>query len=497
MAEKEEKPVDPRTYFKDWDEVEVTKDQLVKYTGTYPKPANRFRIIIESPNAGIEAMYFWSLSQFRGIGYPTVDKLTDLFSASEASSMFGAGQQRLGLSQDRVMQFLRVIHDMVRSIPVYVRELRAIAERLDYYEKSQKKDPNSDGSEITLKGLYVDLVEGGSKSPASVFGLAQQVGFVILPDLFFRMRRNVGEDEIDFWKRVDSLEKDFNPNVVTTLKRKLTQYYTWKKHSELELKRRRSYLLKYLRQYYSTIKLYMNWVKPYLRVVKNLQLDLDKNTRAELVKAFETSMVEVEVLGRKAEEKSKSKDPKTGKTTMTYNCILLTFNYRTKPSMAVTTPDYQHRGPVHVGEAEITWRSYAWSDKDIEAYRKIREQEEFDLLKGINETLRASLEGVEDDLKKFLDEADKEASPPKKEEQKPKGLPAFESFMEPITAPIKGAHEAIGAVWGGFKDVAKAFWPETKKGGGSPAKKDIEKSAKKMTYLFYKNFKKAHGMVAW
>lgn len=493
MAEKEE--ASPKEHFKDWDKVEISKDQILEYANQYPEPENRFRVIYEVPGTGIESLYFWSLTHLRQLGYPIIDKITDLFSASESSSLFGAGQQRLGLTQDRVMQFLRLIHDMVRSIPVYVRELRAIAERVSIYEKTEEDDKEGEAAEKTLKGLYVDLVEGGAKSPASVFGLSQQVGFVVLPNLFFETRQGPDESDKDFKERVADMTDDFPQDVVTVLQRKLFQYYNWKKHSEQELKRRRSYLLRYMRQYYSTIKLYMHWVKPYLRAIKRLGLDLEKNTQTELIRAFETSLVEIEVLAQKVEKDTKDKGEK-GKGP--FNCILMTFNYRTKPSMTHTTPDFQHRGPSHVGEAEITWRSYSWYAKDIEMYKKLKAEEDIDLLKNIDETLRAALEGVEDDLATFLKEADAEVfgEEAKEETKKPK-RPPLESFMSPITSIFKGAGESVKAMTGGFKDILKAFWPAAKKDGGGKSDKAVQTAAKKSCFLHYKNFKKAHNMTTW
>ncbi|HSU72394.1 MAG TPA: hypothetical protein VLJ21_00920 [Candidatus Binatia bacterium] len=491
MAEKKEDKLanlKPAEYFEEvakqakssaWDSVEFAKDQIKSYKGQYPKPVNRFRVILEGPNASIEGVYFWCLTHFRMIGFPVVDKISDIFTASEASSLFGAGQQRLGLTQDRVMQFLRVIHDMVRSLSVYVRELRAIGERLSYYEKAKQKGSESDSAEKTLKGYFVDLVEGGSKSPASVFGLAQQVGFVILPHLFFETRQFPGESDGDFWKRVDSLEKDFPKDTITVLRRKLTQYHTWKKATEVELTRRRSFLLRYFRQYYSTIKLYMNWVKPYLKVINRLGMNLERNTQAEIVRAFETSLVEIEILGRKAEKDGFE------------SCILMTFQYRTKPSMSITTPDFQHRGPVHVGEAEVTWRSYGWNELDVKKFKQLREQEDFELLTGIDETLKSALEGVDEDLRKYLEESEKEAFP--KEEKKEEKPPV--RMFEPIISMARGTKETAQAIGGGFEDVFRIFFPAGAK--TEDARDGASKGAKKWCFIHYKNFKKSHGLAAW
>jgi hypothetical protein len=515
MAGKKEdvKPADkhPFDYFTRWDVLEVTKDQFRAFSpardkdGTvtsagpyYPNPANGFRVILEGPNASIEGIYFWCLTQFRMIGFPVVDKINDVFTASESSSLFGAGQQRLGLTQDRVMQFLRVIHDMVRSLSVYIRELRAISERLSYYDKSKQKDGEGDSAEKTLKGIFVDLVEGGAKNPASVFGLSQQVGFVILPHLFFETRKKYSsksdekersqeqaEFDKEFWARVDKLDSanggDFPKDVITVLKRKLLQYDTWRKHTEGELKRRRSFLLRYFRQYYSTIKLYMTWVKPYLKTINRLGMNLDRNSSAEIVRAFETSLVEIEILGRRAADDKGNE-----------NCILMTFQYRTKPSMSMTTPDFQHRGPVHVGEAEVTWRSYGWNQTDIKKFKELKNQEDIDLLKNIDDTLKAALEDVEGDLKKYLEESEKEAFP-KKEEKK--DVRPKQSLFEPVVAMVTGGKEVIGAVTHGFGDIGRAFFPPDEKKDDSKDK--AISLAKKMCYLHYKNFKKSHGLATW
>jgi hypothetical protein len=528
MADKKEgeKETTPEEYFEGkWDSVELLKDQMVEFKG-YPKPGNRFHVIMEAPNTSIEPIYFWCLTHFRGLGYPVVDKLTDLFSATESSSLFGATNQRLGLTQDRVMGFLRVINDMVKGIPPYIREVRAIDEVMRHYVDSEKFGEVGQASETTLKGRFVDLVEGGTKSPASVFGLANTVGFAALPDLFFQFRVNKDDVEIDpktgkvknwYTERVaEKIAKmstthpagkgEFNPQLIGVLQRKLKQYYSWKQSSKMELETRHRYLAKYLRQYVSTIKLYMNWAKPYLKQIKRLGLDINQSSNAELVRAFESSLIEIEVLARKAEPKTKQgKGP--------YNCILLTFKYRTKPSMSFTTQDYQHRGPVHVGEADMTWRSYSWDEKDIEMFKKAQAEEEFDLLKSIDKTLELALEDVSEEFSDWLKNVDihtedqKKRDKDKAEEERLAKIEAekpnfIAAMFTPITDGVKSTGEVFGAVAKGTTDVFKMFKSkssdkDTDKYELTDAKKAVLKSAKVMCYLHYKNFKKSHGMVAW
>ena len=72
----------------------------------------------------------------------------------------------------------------------------------------------------------VDMKDGGAKSPASVYGMASQLGFAILPDLFFAAPP-MKSSEVD--RYVDSL--DFNRKVKEVLKRKLYSYLIWKEHT--------------------------------------------------------------------------------------------------------------------------------------------------------------------------------------------------------------------------------------------------------------------------
>src|SRR3989338_3524830 len=139
----------------------------------YPKPTKCYRFILSREGVSIEDVYFYYLDSLRhDWGSPEFDKITDIFSASEQSSFFGASQQRLGIQQDKVSQFLAAIGKMVKELFQFVRELRILDERLALYKDSSSPDSKGRASaEISLKGIWIDLVEGGSKSPGSVYGM--------------------------------------------------------------------------------------------------------------------------------------------------------------------------------------------------------------------------------------------------------------------------------------------------------------------------------------
>lgn len=465
--------------FNDEEEMELEVNTFGK-TG-YPKASKRYRFIFARQDASIEQVYFWFLDSIRhDWGVPKFDKIVDVFAASEQSAFFGTSQQRIGIQQDKVSTFLAAIGKMVKELFQFVRELRILDERLAMYNDSMSQDSKTRKSaEISLKGIWIDLVEGGAKTPSSVYGMAREVGFTILPDLFFSVHPT-SIAKID--AAVDGL--DFNRKVKEVLKRKLRTYMEWKRATHSELTTRRKFTLQYFRQHYDIIRMYMDWLKPYLRNIRRLGLDYKKMDSADLVSAFEGSMVEVEVLAKK-------KKPEFGKYT---SCIVLHFMHRTRPQMSFQTEGYQ-RGPVHMGKVEVTMRAYAWTDDQIEKYKKMRQDEDLQLLTTIDDSLKLAMESLGDELKKYLVEAGEtlfaEEIAKNKKEQKPKQPSVFDPFL------------SIGR---GFGEMFSSFSPAglfkgfTSGGSSIKDKKSkgaAEKDAQGSMFYTFKNYRKAHRMVTW
>ena len=437
------------------------------------KPEEQYALEIEEAGAGVERFYFWILNFIQstppsGLNYKRVEKIRDIFSASESSSYFGNIEQRKGLQQDKVSQFLATVGKMLKDTFQIIRELRIIEERLDYYKKSEAGD---ESSEIALKSIWIDLVEGGAKNPTSVLGLATQVGFTILPDLFFHIHP---KNSKDVEGKVSSLSKEgINKKVQEVLSRKLTQYITWKETTRKEINQRWTFILKYLRQHYETIRLYMTWVRPYLKNIKKLQMQ--ETDKPEMISAFETSLIEIEILAI-AKEKGKS----------TYNpCIHVKFEYVAIPQMA-----YQQelqRGAIHTGRTNITMSAYSLTEEQIEDYKKKKEEEDMELLSSLN----SAMDALKDDLKKYLEKADGEFK--EKKEEKKKEISAVQKLIKGLTDPIKDVKE-------GFTELFKLQKSEDKNVSSWKAqqeKKKGETDSVKQMFILYDVFKKAHGMVTW
>lgn len=477
--------------YADHDEMEVAKDQMMLLD--YPAPVNKYQLVYEAPHESIEPIYFWSLGHLKyDWGFPIIHKITDIFTAAQHSSFYGAAAQRLGLAQDKVSQYLATIGKMIRDMFQLVRELRIIDERRQYYEDADK---GYSGAEQALKGLWADMVDGvvgGQRTTTNIFTMAQQLQFASLPDLFFStpitektVKLSPGralEGAID--EVVDKRAEGFNQQVRNILKRKLYQFLVWKQQTYQELKQRRKFTIDYLRQHWNVIRMYITWIKPYLRHIRQLGADVSKMSSAELISSFEGSMVEIEILAQKIPEKNKNY----------YTCLLLSFHYRTKPTLPFSQEGGFHRGPLHVGETTVFWRAYSWTEDQIKKFIEMKEKEDFDMITSIDQSLKDAMDALGEDLDKYLKEAGEEYEREKAKEEK-----------KPVKQP--GILEPFAGVGKGFTEMFKAFVPKKGEKKKRPKKEDIEKEkaeqktaatdAQKTLWQHYNNFKKAHKLLSW
>ena len=471
---------DKKAYFKDYKEeiMEKSMNQFI-YTG-YPMPGSNYvdsfnhrrRLVYETYTKPIEETYFWILQHLtEGMdGFPIAEKIIDVFTASEQSSFWGQSSTRLGVQQDKVSQYLATIGKMIKDLFQLVREVRVLNERLGYYDDSEDASSKSrESAEITLKGIFVDMAEGGSKNPSSVFGMSTQLQFTTLPDLFFGVHPPTPQDVDEY---VDKLE--FNDAVKRVLKRKLRSFMEWKKHTHSELSTRRKFTLKYMRQHYDVIHMYLNWIRPYLRNIARLQsehMEEKKLTTADLVSAFEGSLLEVEFLARKMPEGNSKY----------YACVLCNFVLRTRPEMSFHQEGYRHQGPVHMGRVEVIMRSYAWCDKDVQSYKNLRDAEDFEMIGKIDRSVKDAMEGLGQELQQYLIDAGEDI------------------LTKDSTEEVEEKKKAPG-VLSTFIDIKPKS--KVKKKKEDPIKKSKEKKkalgdAQQSMWVTYKNYKKAHGFLAW
>jgi len=470
---------------KKWDKTDDADEKLGKFvdeekrelhagsepspTG-YPRSDYSNRLIYQNNSLNLEESYYWVLTQLqvdKSYRKDEIIKVTDIFSASEMSTYWGTSSQRLGIQQDKASQFLKGISEMVKSMFQLIRDLGIIDEKINYYKSSfsDNEKESSDG-ELVLKGQFVDLVEGGTQNPSSVFGLSQKVGFTMLPDFFFRthiqMKEDIEDDEIGR-KVTEAIEtrirgKIANKQFQDVLQRKLSQYYRWKIRTYKQLKINRNVFKSYLRQHYNTIRLYMQWIRPYLINIKRLTTSQRMADSPELVSAFEGNMIEIEILANKTIAGYKS-------------CIIANFQYRTVPHLDYI-PNYGQQRSTMTGRVEINLKTYTWTQDQVKSYIAMKEEEDLDMLKEIMGGIQEGMDSMTVEVMKYLNE-DKE-----KEEKEEKEKV---SIFEPFTELTRG----LGSV---FK-----FTRKEKPGDKTAAAQKSKNSA----FQLFHYYKKAHKLVAW
>ena len=127
----------------------------------------------------------------------------------------------------------------------------------------------------------------------------------------------------------------------------------------------------------------------------------------------------------------------------------------------------------------------------------MRNDEVVEILGSMDESLKAAMDAVGDDLTKYLKEVGEEFPEDiKKKEQAEK---------EAKEEKLAGAAEPFIAIFKGFKEMFTAFAPSLAfKSKPGKSEFEMKKSSKKAQgamelamYQTYKNFKKAHGMRHW
>ena len=181
------------------DTLEMQKDQVMLMP--YPRPENKYYFIYEVPHESVEPIYYWLLGHMTyDWGYPVVHKISDIFTAAEHSSFYGASAQRLGLAQDKVAQYLATIGKMIKDMFQLVRELRWIDERKKYYEDTEA---GKEGAEVALKeGKLLVLVPREMPFTAiqleNMLKLARLGAAVMPPQPAFYNRPKKLDDAVDF-----------------------------------------------------------------------------------------------------------------------------------------------------------------------------------------------------------------------------------------------------------------------------------------------------------
>ncbi len=495
----------------------LEKNPLMTRKSLDPKNGiGKLLIRLESMGGGIEKHYFWLMrflkgtkapqyagKGFTGFGINAIEvyKIKDQFDASVSSSFHGQIGSKISAVQQQVSTYLAQIGQMTKTLFPIVREIRIMDERLEYYKDSFWDKKEADGerkerareAEIALKSTWIEVVEQGMQNPNSIYSMSTKLGFITLPDLFFSINpdgttpEQQRENMTKYLKQMKD-QKEINDKVLNALVKKLYQYFTWKQKTWYEMQHTYKFRVKNLRQHYNVVKLYMSWLKPLLTTLKRLQMQDENST--ELVSAFETSKLELELLAiiGKGKIDVEKKDNK-------YNaCIMVRLTHVTKPEMSYTQGGQKQ--PTHMGDTIIEFEPYVVTDQQISDYRKHCDEKLVELIPGeemnMVKDITDAMDSLGDDVKAYLLEAEG-IDVTKDEEKKEESVDFFE--------PVKALFEGFKIFVPDFKkkeeedESVEIVYKGEKQRDLERDKKGLEKKASSITWNVYDIFKKANGLL--
>ncbi len=430
----------------------------------------KYEIIYDSFGEGLEPIYYWILDFLRdtgpsGLGMD-VKKGVEEFEASVTSGYFGEMGQRATLMQQKSMDYLGAINQVIKSILNLIYDLKEFEIRLSDYDKLKSKEAKTrmEGA-YALKGVWMDNVDA-KKGRGSINMLAQDLGFITLRDAFFIVEN---KDKI--------MDLDLNERVKRILLRKYAEYMEWLGHSEKEIRNRYQVERSYLRSQVATLKLYTNWVKPYLKAAQKLRMK-EFNT-PDLVNSFSTMEMKLGLYGKKevkAEQVHETFAEVKLKTNYFY-VVEVMMDFRSVPSAVTVSGQRQY---VQGGRVQMFFKGYVFDQIELEAYESAELYEDLDL---VDHWVGGSLKQLYEELERYMALSEDTEVKPEKEKKKPK-----------MENPFAGVLKGFGEIVKPLKSLLPARNPQ------SFVEDDVralaEKQAKDKTVLAYTIYKKTHGMLS-
>lgn len=439
-------------------------------------PVANYNLSYDSMGEGLEPLYFWTLDFMRdkapgGLGLDKVIKTEEGFEASASSGYFGELGARASVMQDRAMKILETVNNVLRGIVNIIYDLKEFEIRLKEYDKLHSDDKaEAEAAKLAVKGVWMDQVDI-KKGRGSINMMAQQLQFVTLRDAFMQ-----AENEADVKKM------DLNKRVQNILLRKISEYLIWEKESEKELRKRFSIERNYLKAQVNSMRLYIKWIKPYLKAAQKLGMK-EFNT-PDIVAAFNNMQMELSLLGRR-EIQPIDVHPSFAKfepEKKIFACLEITFNFRTVPYAARGQASTSY---IHTGKTDITFNGYVLDSDQIGIMEAQELYEDMGLIEHLTDI---SLKELQEDLDKFLKEEPEEKEKKKKKFKIESPFGDLRKGFDDMIEPVKDVGKT-------FKGIFKAEPSEGFK--IKEIKKSAEEQAKEICYLAYDIYKKAHGMMTW
>lgn len=381
-------------------------------------PVEKHTLNYDSFGESLEPIYFWIVDNARG----KKTKLVDNFSATPSSGLFGELGMRATKMQEEAMKILGSVNVVIKSALNIIYDLKEFKMRLETYKDFKSSDKaKKNAAYLSLKQIWLDKVDI-NRGNTSIKAMAQQFDYVTLIDAFMAAESTA---QLNITKEGEKGYIDLNERVRRLLLQRFGDFERWIGESEQELTKRFNIEKNYLKSQMASLKLYVRWLKPYLKAAKDMEMT-QRDGNADLVNVFNTSILELKLLveGDKPQdvtEQITSGDlPNTFKKLIEkkqikefYTIMTVELSFRQAPErMQQSGGGYGFRGKV-----DVTFASYALDKTELEIFKKAMEvDDDLDAESLIEQATGESMNLIEKDIREFLEDEKKKDDEGEKED---------------------------------------------------------------------------------
>jgi len=447
------------------------------------------QLSFDSQQNQLEPIYYWILDFGAQIGFPLKEKLIDNFMASPGSGQFSELSGKATRMQEEGMKILGGMNQIIKSVLNLIYDLKEFELRLEHYDDAlgENGDDKVESGRLALKQIWLDNVDI-KRQRGAIHAMANEMGFSTLREAFMMADSREDVDRMNSEDKAAGGGGLINDSVKRILIPRIEEFSKWVKYSNTELRKRYKIEVNYLRSQVESVKLYSQWMKPYIEAAEKLrQQGFEKD--AALVNAFSTSMFKLQVMGVKATNK-KDSVIHGYKLRRGYNAVIVvTFTFRGHVSQRVTQKgDY---GFGMGGVVDMDFDAYSLNDEELVAARELLKKDDVAAAAEFSMDIAGNaLDELKEDLDYFLkpkEERDAEEEKAKGKKKK-KSVGPFEALFGDLfkrDKKDKKADEILEA-----DEIRKDNYIEKKARAAAMGK------AGGSLYAIYDVYKKAHRMAS-
>jgi ribosomal protein L24E len=363
------------------------------------------KLILDNPNIKMEQIYFWLVDFIRDSLKMDINKLSDDFTSSVASSFFGEMGQRLTNVLNNARSLAELINTLTRTIISILNEYKQLYSIYVLYENLLSKNSEEAIASYTeLKDRWLSYVD--SNRGAGALRNLQTSRFPSIVDLFFladlkseleklKNKKLIGEELYNalFNNQENTVPRDLNElfnngiinrRIYNLLNSRLIDFYSWLENNKKVLYDRIILLKSYLKHELSSLLYYVEFAKPYFKFARKLLQNPDQPV--DVVNAFETAIINITLMANQKEIKVKEYNEKEGKEIEKSYIPLYEIDMKARaiPTVVGRTDTYT-RMYSFLGRIDIVLRAYLVEKEEYDSIIINQESEDLAYITGLTD----------------------------------------------------------------------------------------------------------------